>query len=194
MALGHNAGRVDEALASIADLGKTIGPLAQKAAVLSEDADTLIKAIDAAKVNAVIANAQTFSQGAGRQFGRTPRRCCATARTFIRSSTNRRRSSTRRSPTSTPSPRRSIPTRSPRSSIPRPTSPTTVRQNRGNIDTTLKNAAEITAKLNDSADKLDGLMTSAQGFLGSPGTKGALGQVGEAAQSIKRLADNVECR
>ena len=49
MALAHNAGRVDEALASIADLGKTIGPLASKAQTLAEDADKLIKSIDRQK-------------------------------------------------------------------------------------------------------------------------------------------------
>ena len=37
-------------------------------------------------------------------------------------------------------------------------------------------------------------MTSAQSFLGSPETKGALGQVGDAAQSIKKLADDVDAR
>ena len=71
MALAHNAGRVDEALASIADLGKTIEPLANKAQVLSQDADTLIKSIDAAKVNEVIANAQTFSKALANSSGNT---------------------------------------------------------------------------------------------------------------------------
>ncbi len=37
-------------------------------------------------------------------------------------------------------------------------------------------------------------MTSAQSFLGSPGTKSAVGQVGDAAQSIKKLADDVDAR
>ena len=62
MALAHNSDRVDQALASVAELGKTIGPLAAKAQALSEDADAMIKSIDAAKVNAVIANAETFSK------------------------------------------------------------------------------------------------------------------------------------
>ena len=70
----------------------------------------------------------------------------------------------------------------------------TVRQNRGNIDLTLKNFGELSAKLNESADKVDGVLTSAQSFLGSPGTKGALSQVGDAAQSIKKLADDVDAR
>jgi phospholipid/cholesterol/gamma-HCH transport system substrate-binding protein len=70
----------------------------------------------------------------------------------------------------------------------------TLRQNRGNIDETLKNASDMMAKLNRSADKVDGVLTSAQSFLGSPGTKGALAQVGDAAQSVKKLADNLDVR
>ena len=70
----------------------------------------------------------------------------------------------------------------------------TVEQNRGNIDRTIKNASEFAAKINDSADKIDGLIASAQSFLGAPGTKGAMSQVGDAAQSVKKLADDLDVR
>ena len=193
MALAHNAGRVDEALASIADLGKTIGPLAAKAQVLSEDADTLIKSIDAAKVNEVIANAQTFSKALANSSNNTEA-VLRDGAAFIK---NLNASSAKLDSAI-----------SDIDAIAKAVDPdkvaqivssandvaSTVRQNRGNIDATLKNAAEISAKLNDSADKLDGLMTSAQSFLGSPQTKGALSQVGDAAQSIKKLADDVDVR
>ena len=70
----------------------------------------------------------------------------------------------------------------------------TVRQNRGNIDQTIKNATEMMAKLNELADKIDGLIASAQSFIGAPGTKGALTQLGDAAQSVKKLADDLDVR
>ena len=70
----------------------------------------------------------------------------------------------------------------------------TVHQNRGNVDLTLKNFAELSAKLNNSADKVDGVLTSAQSFLGSPGTKGAVDRISEAAESVKKLADDVDAR
>ena len=70
----------------------------------------------------------------------------------------------------------------------------TVHQNRGNIDSTLKNFSEMSAKLNDSADKVDGVLTSAQSFLGSPSTKGAVDHISEAAISVKKLADDVDVR
>ena len=61
----------------------------------------------------------------------------------------------------------------------------TVRQNRGNIDSTLKNFSDMSAKLNESADKVDGVLTRAQSFLGSPGTKGAVDRISEAALSVR---------
>jgi phospholipid/cholesterol/gamma-HCH transport system substrate-binding protein len=62
------------------------------------------------------------------------------------------------------------------------------------IDETLRNANELTAKLNKAADKIEGVLTSAQEFLGSGETKAALGDIGEMARSIRRLSDNLDKR
>src|SRR5271170_1844320 len=70
----------------------------------------------------------------------------------------------------------------------------TLKENRGNIDRTLKDAAELVAKLDNSADQLDGLMRSLQSFVGSPDTKGAVTQIGDAANSVRQLADNLDLR
>ena len=43
----------------------------------------------------------------------------------------------------------------------------TLDDNRGNVDRTLKDVSELAAKLDNSADRLDGLMASAQSFLDS---------------------------
>ncbi len=193
MALAHNAGRVDEALASIADLGKTIGPLATKAQTLAEDADTLIKSIDAAKVNEVIGNAQTFSRALANSSGNTEG-VLRDGAPFIKNHHD--------SAAKVDSAIADI------DAIAKAVDPdkvadivdsardvaNTVRQNRVNIDATLKNAAEISAKLDESADKLDTLIASAQTFIGSPGTKSALGNIGEAAGSVKKLADDLDVR
>ncbi len=193
MALAHNAGRVDEALASIADLGKTIGPLATKAQTLAEDADTLIKSIDAAKVNEVIGNAQTFSRALANSSGNTEA-VLRDGAAFIKKLNE--------SAAKVDSAIADI------DAIAKAVDPdkvadivdsardvaNTVRQNRVNIDATLKNAAEISAKLDESADKLDTLIASAQTFIGSPGTKSALGNIGEAAGSVKKLADDLDVR
>jgi phospholipid/cholesterol/gamma-HCH transport system substrate-binding protein len=68
----------------------------------------------------------------------------------------------------------------------------TVRENKGNIDRMLKNASELAAKLNESADKIDSLMASLQGFVGSPELKGPLGELGDAARSVRQFADDLD--
>jgi phospholipid/cholesterol/gamma-HCH transport system substrate-binding protein len=70
----------------------------------------------------------------------------------------------------------------------------TLADNRGNVDRTLKNASELAAKLNNSADQLDGLIRSIQSFVGSPETKGALAEVGDAARSVRQFADDLNQR
>ncbi|WP_158813398.1 MCE family protein [Methylocapsa sp. S129] len=70
----------------------------------------------------------------------------------------------------------------------------TLDDNRGNVDRTLKDASEIAAKLDNSADRLDGLMASIQNFIGSPETKGALAEVGDAARSVRQFADDLNQR
>ncbi len=70
----------------------------------------------------------------------------------------------------------------------------TLTENKGNIDRMLKNASELAAKLNESADKIDTLMASLQSFVGSPELKGPLGEVGDAAHSVRQLADDLNVR
>ena len=66
--------------------------------------------------------------------------------------------------------------------------------NKSSIEATLKNAQELTAKLNATADKLDGVLGSVNGFLQSGDSKGMFGDVAEAARSIRLLADNLDKR
>jgi phospholipid/cholesterol/gamma-HCH transport system substrate-binding protein len=70
----------------------------------------------------------------------------------------------------------------------------TLADNRGNIDRTLKDASELAAKLDNSADQLDGLIRSIQNFVGSPEAKGALTEVGDAAKSVRVFADELTQR
>ena len=70
----------------------------------------------------------------------------------------------------------------------------TLDRNSGNIDSIIKDARELTAKLNADATKLDKVLDSASGFLGQPGSKGMFDDVAEAAKSIRKLADNLDQR
>jgi phospholipid/cholesterol/gamma-HCH transport system substrate-binding protein len=71
---------------------------------------------------------------------------------------------------------------------------TALGNNSPQVDTIMKNANELTAKLNKAADRLDGVLASAQDFLGSPEGKGAFAEIGETAKSIRKLAENLDKR
>jgi phospholipid/cholesterol/gamma-HCH transport system substrate-binding protein len=74
----------------------------------------------------------------------------------------------------------------------------TLDANRGSVESTLKEVAELSRKLNASADKLDGVLASAQGFLGDPATGdkagGMMRDISDAAKSMRKLADNLDGR
>ncbi len=53
---------------------------------------------------------------------------------------------------------------------------------------------EISTKLNAVAGKLDTTFTNLNGFLATDDNKGMVGEISEAAKSIKRLADNLDIR
>ena len=191
--LSDNRSNVDATLKGLAALSKQAEPLAQRLQSLSEDADKLVKAVDTEKLRGVVDNVNTFSEALASSSGDF-KAALRDGAAFI----SKLNESSKQLDTAISDVDRIVKAVDPNkvSGIVDSISDvaTTVGQNRGNIDQTIKNATEMMAKLNQSADKIDGLITSAQGFLGSPGTKGALSQLGDAAQSVKRLADDLDVR
>src|SRR5271165_3393773 len=191
--LSDNAANIDATFKGLAQISKDLQPLTAKLQSLSEDADKLVKAIDTDKVRGVVDNVQTFSGALAKSSN--------DYQTLMRDGASlvTRLNDTSKQLTAALADAEGVL----KAIDPHKVSgivdsisdvANTVRENRGNIDNTLKNASEMSAKLNESADKIDGLITSAQSFLGAPGTKGALTQLGDAAQSVKKLADDVDVR
>ncbi|HEY1736396.1 MAG TPA: MCE family protein, partial [Methylovirgula sp.] len=56
----------------------------------------------------------------------------------------------------------------------------------------VKDVSSLTAKLNAAADKIDGVLTNLNGFLSTKDSKGAFGEVADAAKSIHKLADDLD--
>jgi phospholipid/cholesterol/gamma-HCH transport system substrate-binding protein len=191
--LSDNTANIDTALKGLADLGKSIQPLTARLQSLSDDADKLVKAIDADKLRGVVDNVQTFSHALAQSSNDYQALMRDGASLAARLSDTSKQLNTALADAE---------------SVLKAVDPhkisgivdsisevaTTASNNRGNIDNTLKNVSEMAAKLNESADKVDGVLTSVQGFVGAPGTQGALSQLGDAAQSVKKLADDVDVR
>jgi phospholipid/cholesterol/gamma-HCH transport system substrate-binding protein len=191
--LSDNTANIDTALKGLADLGKSIQPLTARLQSLSDDADKLVKAIDADKLRGVVDNVQTFSHALAQSSNDYQALMRDGASLAARLSDTSKQLNAALADAE---------------SVLKAVDPhkisgivdsisevaTTASNNRGNIDNTLKNVSEMAAKLNESADKVDGVLTSVQGFVGAPGTQGALSQLGDAAQSVKKLADDVDVR
>jgi phospholipid/cholesterol/gamma-HCH transport system substrate-binding protein len=191
--LADNAPNVDVTLKNLAEISKTVQPVVAQIQTLSENANRLLAAIDPDKVSDVIGNVQTFSQSlaaSSDNFKGLVRDGAALA--------NHLNDSAKKLDTAlvdVDQLMKAVDAQKIAGIVDQINDVVaTVRQNRDNIDLTLKNFGELSGKLNNSADKVDGVLTSAQSFLGSPGTKGAVDRISEAAESVKRLADDTDAR
>jgi phospholipid/cholesterol/gamma-HCH transport system substrate-binding protein len=59
------------------------------------------------------------------------------------------------------------------------------------VNLIVTNFASLSAKLDRAADKVDGVLTGLDSFLGKGDTKNAFAEVGAAAKSIRKVADNL---
>lgn len=62
------------------------------------------------------------------------------------------------------------------------------------VKSMVKDMAQLSAKLNEAAGKVDGVLTNLSGFLANGDSKGTFGEISEAAKSIHRLADDLDVR
>ena len=191
--LADNAPNVDVTLKNLAEISKTVQPAVAQIQTLSENANRLIAAVDPDKVRDVVGNVQTFSQAlsaSSDNFKDLVRDGAALA--------NHLNDSAKRLDTAlvdVDQLMKAVNSQKIASIVDRINDVVaTVSQNRANVDLTLKNFAELSGKLNNSADKVDGILTSAQSFLGSPSTKGAIDRISEAALSVKKLADDTDAK
>ena len=191
--LADNAPNVDVTLKNLAEISKTVQPVVAQIQTLSENANRLIAAVDPDKVRDVVGNVQTFSQSlaaSSDNFKGLVRDGAALA--------NHLNDSAKRLDAALVDVDQLMKAVDPQkiaTIVDRVDQVVaTVQENRPNVDIALKNFAELSGKLNNSADKVDGVLTSAQSFLGSPSTKGAIDRISEAALSVKKLADDTDAK
>ncbi len=184
---------VDVTLKNLAELSKTVQPVVAQIQSLAQNADRVVKAVEPDQIHALLSNAQTFSQALADSSDNVKAlaRDGAVLAGHLNDSANRLDTAL----TDADSLLKAVDSQKIAGIVNSASEVVqTVRQNRGNIDSTLKNFSDMSAKLNESADKVDGVLTAAQSFLGSPGTKGAVDRISEAALSVKKLADDVDLR
>ena len=192
-ALADSSSGINAALAGIADLGHVIGPLAQKLQTLTGDADKLLGAVDPDKVKRAVSDVTIFTGALADSGG--PLKSMVSDSAALAKHLNDTTAHLDSALADLDGLVKSVDTKKVANVVDGASAlGDSLKQNKGNIDAMLKNASELAAKLNDSASKIDGLMTSLQGFVGSPDVKGPLTEVSEAAHSIRVLADDLNVR
>ncbi|MBK9081763.1 MAG: MCE family protein [Rhizobiales bacterium] len=192
-ALARNTDGVKAFLEGMSDLGKKIGPLAAKLEALTDDVDKLVRAVDPADVRRAVADVSTFTKALAdnrANIDAVMSEGAALAKRLNETSEKLDKVIDLAGGTLTAFDARKL------ASIVDSADSfmKTVDKNRANVDAALKDAAEITRKLNASADKIDGVLASAQGFLGSGESKGAMQDISDAAKAMRKLADNLDAR
>jgi phospholipid/cholesterol/gamma-HCH transport system substrate-binding protein len=192
-ALSENSAGVNSALAGISDLGRKIGPLSDRLQSLSEHLDKVVGAVDPESVRRVVGDVQSLADVLAKDEGSIDSTLTDTAALAKRLNG----ASVQLDATlgDFDSLLKSVDTHKVANFLDGADAlGQVVRDNKGNIDRTLKNASELSAKLDESADKIDGLMTSLQDLVGSPDVKGPLAEFADAARSVRQLADDLNTR
>ncbi len=70
----------------------------------------------------------------------------------------------------------------------------TLEKNSDNIDSALRDARDLAARLSAASAKVDAFLTSAQNLIGGDGKRGMTDDISDAAKSIRKLADNLDVR
>jgi phospholipid/cholesterol/gamma-HCH transport system substrate-binding protein len=192
-ALAENSAGVKTFLASVSDLGQKLAPLSDKLQTLSSDVDVVVKAVDPGKVKDFIANVDDFSAALARNKSNVDSilaDAAGLAKRLNGTSQKLDNSLDQVADLAKAFDRGKI-----AGAVDDVASFTqTLKQNRGNLDRMFKDASELAAKLDNSADQVDGLLHGLQGLVGSPEAKGAIGELGDAARSVRLLADNLDTR
>ena len=180
-------------ISGIGEIGRKIGPLAGRLEGLVGDADKLLGAVDAARIKRSVDDLSDFAASLGAKDGPTQKALTEAAALVQRLNESAGKLDAVLADADAVA--KAFDAKKVGSLMDSADMVgKTLAANKDNLNLTLKDAAEIAEKLKASADKVEGLMTAATGFLNSGDTKGPLGEVGDAAKSIKALADEVNLR
>ena len=191
--LAANSDGINDFLKGMGDLGKTIKPLSARLETLAGDVDKLVTAVDPDKVKSIVANADAFS--ASLAANKDNITALLTDASKVARDLGEQTAKLDGILTSAGEITKAVDPKKVSNAVDSIDKFASVLdRNTSTADSIMANANELTAKLNKSADKIDGVLASVQGFLGQPGSKGMFDEVGEAAKSIRKLADSLDQR
>jgi phospholipid/cholesterol/gamma-HCH transport system substrate-binding protein len=195
-ALEQNSGGVGGFLASVSSAADKIGPLAARLEVTVANADNFLKAFEPDRVSRILNNTENFTRALGDNKSNLDQ-IFKEASVFSRqlSLTTVRLDSVLMDASNV---LKAVDAQKVTRALEGVEKfAAALEKNTPSVDKTLSEAASLTEKLNRSADRIDGVLKAAEGFLGSAtGEEGTatFASIGEAARSIRALADNLDRR
>jgi phospholipid/cholesterol/gamma-HCH transport system substrate-binding protein len=206
-ALMNNSKGIDEFLQSVTSLSGTIKGLSGRLDSTLASVDSLIKAVDAKKIDAILANAEKVSKDladasggvsnavdnfnktaeayrvvgdkAAKTLDKVDQLMAAINPADVKSSMSDIRAAVADA-------RQAIQTfRGVASDI---------ENRRPDIDQTIKNISEMSAKLNKASTRVDGLLAKADSFLGTGDSSSLFSDARDTLKSFKQVADNLNSR
>jgi phospholipid/cholesterol/gamma-HCH transport system substrate-binding protein len=191
-ALARNAPSIDRALASVGAAAEKIGPLAIRLEALADSVTDVVRAVDPKQVSSIVADT------AGLMKTINDNRPQINAMLIDLATLSRRLNDI------VPKLDQAL---SGASNVLASVDPAKVAQvvdftaamgnASGDVEAALKNASAMAAKLNRSADRVDGVLAAAEAFLGSAAGqegKSTFASIRAAADSVRKTADNLDKR
>lgn len=195
-ALGQNAPGMGKFLDQVGQAATKIGPLAARLEVLTNDVDELVRAVDKKRIAKIVENTESFTQALGENRATINKILAETA------------SLAQRLNDATPKLTAALTTVA---DLSKSLDPAKVGRTIDNADRfaaalgsssedvqlAIRQARELSEKLNKSADRIDGVMKAAEGFLGSAtGEQGvtAFSAVKDAADAFRQMSENLDRR
>jgi phospholipid/cholesterol/gamma-HCH transport system substrate-binding protein len=196
-ALGENAPGIDRFLSQVGQAAERIGPLAAKLETLAGNADDLLKSVDRQRVARIVENVEGFTQSVAQNRQNIDKIFQDVASLMGRLNETAPKLATALVDFS---------------KIAGAVDPAKLGRTVDNAEKftaalgnsskdgekALQQAAQITEKLNKSADRVDGVLKAGENFLGSAASgeegKGVFASVKQAAESIRVLANNLDKR
>ncbi len=216
-ALGDNADGVNRFLAGVGDAAEKIGPLAEQLQTLANNVDALVTTVDRNKVARVVDNVEKFAES----LGGVGNDVTAITKNAVSITARIDKATERIDPILQGAEKigplvdsltalssdisgvvRSIDQRKVASAIDNVDRfATALGTSTPDVQTIVRNASSVSAKLDRAADQIDGLLASARavlnsadGVLNAPDGKSVVQEIAEAARSFRVLADNLDKR
>ena len=188
--LSDNADGINKFLAGMTDLGNTIKPLTGKLETLTNDVDAVVRSVDPSRVRNIVASADRLLTENSASLAATLKNTEAFSRALSDNSDGIRQAFAAVSDIGNsikPLADRLNTLSDNANKIVAAVDPEKVRS-------TVDDAGDTAKTLRAASTKVDALLDNLNGFLKNGDSKSLFADVGEAAKSIRKLADNLDIR